>query len=747
VHFEVMKSCRALLLLALLAASFHVQADRPKIGLALAGGGAKGSAHIAVLELLEANNIPVDYIAGTSIGAYVGGLYALGYSAAEIKEIMFSADFSSGFSDTIPREQLPFREKRQTDLFNTQLEAGFRYGEFRFPWGLLYGQSMMRVYRQSAGNIPNFTSFDDLAIPFSAVATDLATSDVVVLDSGNLLKAMKASATVPGVLVPVVIDDQFLVDGGMAENLPVTQVKKMGADIVIAVDIGSTLADAEQIKSAFGVMGQLSNFLTIKNLRAQKELLGENDIYIRPKIDDMGPADFSDLAKAYDRGRIAAEEKIGALKVLSIGADEYRQNQQQKKAKFEALMHAMDEPVVEIILFNQSSYNDEFLLHILGLQSGESISTEALIEAIDRVYAMDKFERVDAEFEQREDGRVLIVEVVEKSWGPNYLEVGIGWENDFTLDSVFNLDLSYTIGNVSDNNGEWRNEIGLGTDNNFRTELYLPQNRTHTIYQSIVYEYRKEGREFFIENDPSFSYERTIHRADWAIGFNLSHLTSIEFGATYEEGEFDNAVIFQESLDYDSPGFFVRLGYDSLDRISLPTRGNRLTLSLTRWNESVSGDPLFGERADNDYDSIQTQLEWKSAISTGNNVFGARVSIAHVDSDIDQSVHHSELGGFLNLSGYHKNALIGNNMAFGLVSYQYDLGRGLLGLKSIPVYVGASLEVGNAWEASESIDFGDLIQAGSIFAGTDSKLGPVLLGFGFSEDGNEAAYFIAGTNF
>ena len=228
---------RIFLLLALVLYAFPAQADRPKIGLALAGGGAKGSAHIAVLELLEANNIPIDYVAGTSIGAYVGGLYALGHSAAEIKEIMYNAKLESGFSDAIDRQKLTFRNKRQHDKFNANLELGFGKGAILLPWGVLYGQSMSMAYRRSFGNIPNFDSFDNLAIPFRAVATNLATSEAVILDRGDLLLALKASATVPGALVPVKIGDEYLVDGGMADNLPVRQVQLMGIAPVISVAV------------------------------------------------------------------------------------------------------------------------------------------------------------------------------------------------------------------------------------------------------------------------------------------------------------------------------------------------------------------------------------------------------------------------------------------------------------------------------------------------------------------------------
>ena len=215
---------------------------RPKIGLVLSGGGAKGAAHVAVLKVLEQQHIPIDYIAGTSIGAYVGGLYALGYSAEDIEKIMFSTDWDKGYSDIIPRQALSYRDKQQRDKYNVPLNLGYTDGKVTSPSGLIQGQTMSRLYRNSTGLVRKFKSFDNLAIPFRAVATDLATSHPVVIDSGSLVFAMQASATVPGALNPSVWHNKLLVDGGIANNMPVDVVKAMGADIVIAVDIGSSLA-------------------------------------------------------------------------------------------------------------------------------------------------------------------------------------------------------------------------------------------------------------------------------------------------------------------------------------------------------------------------------------------------------------------------------------------------------------------------------------------------------------------------
>jgi NTE family protein len=738
---------RVFLLLALVLYAFPVQADRPKIGLALAGGGAKGSAHIAVLEILEANNIPVDYVAGTSIGAYIGGLYALGHSAGEIKLIMYSTDLASGFSDAIDREKLPYRAKRQHDKFNAQLELGYKDGELLLPGGVLYGQSMSLAYRRSFGNIPNFDSFDNLAIPFRAIATDLATQNVVVLDHGDLLRAMRASATVPGVLVPVIIEGKYLVDGGMAENLPVEQVKLMGADIVIAVDISAPLLDIEDIKNALSVINQISGFLTVKNIETSKELLDGDDFYIRPDIAHLSTSDFSNLDEAFDAGESAALQQLEALQRLSIDDKEYLQYQQQKREKLDRLQLAGEKLVTKIILSNKSNVNDAFLLHTLGLEAGQPITTEELNAAVDRLYSLDRFQRVEAAFEDTDKGRVLIIEIVDKSWGPNYLEVGLGWESDFTLDSIVNLDFAYTVGDITDNNGEWRNELGIGTNKRFRSEVHLPLDRIQRYYLSAVYEYNRENRNIFIENERALILDQQTHRIDLGLGYKLGHLSVVETGVTFERGDIANKVFLEDDVRYRSPGVFLRYGYDSLDRASFPSDGNQLAIALVHRDEDVQGESIFSERSDDaSYRSTQLLLDWKGATGKGNNGFIGEASFAYLDSEIDESVHYVALGGFFNLSGYHKDALIGNKKAFGLIAYQYNLGRSLFGLRNFPIYAGTSIELGNVWPASESMNFEELIAAGSIYMSTDSKLGPIAIAYGFTEDNHDSIYFYLGKN-
>jgi len=736
------------LFLALLLITSPVFAERPRIGLALSGGGAKGSAHIAVLELLEANHIPVDYIAGTSIGAYVGGLYALGYSASEIKKIMYKANLERGFSDTIDRQILPYRAKQQKDRFNFPVEIGFRDGKVRLPGGLLFGQTMSSIYRSSVGNVANFESFDDLPIPFRSVATDLATGHTVVLAGGNLVKSLQASSAVPGALVPVELEGRYLVDGGLSESLPISQVKQMGADIIIAIDISSPLLKKEALGNSISVLEQLSILLTLQNIESQKQLLSNDDIYIRPDVSQLSTTDFNALPKAFEAGKVAANLKLKALRKLSISAEEYRQYRELKRKKFDLIRQASRRPVVKVILSNQSSVNDKFLRTTLGISDGSYVSEDELAAAIQRLYALDRFERVNAEFELRKEGKVLKVDAIEKSWGPNFFEMGLGWEDDLTQDSVVNLDFAYIRKNITDNGGEWRTEIGIGTNKRFASEVHLPLGGEQLWYQSASYEYQSENRYYFTSSQPAAFFESGIHRVNLNVGYNLYNMGIIETGLTFEKAYYNTRLSVQDELRYDSPGIFFTIAFDTLDRRSFPSSGERVSLSIIHWQEDVSGYLITGAESITDtYGSTQYLADWKAAVSVGSQGLIGKLSFAYTDSETDQSIHYSQLGGFLNLSGYHTDALIGNSKIFGALAYQYDLGKSLLGLTDFPVYIGASVELGNVWQIDESVKFDDLIPAGSIFLSTDSKLGPLALGIGFSEGGNNSVYFYLGKSF
>ncbi|MFB2650358.1 patatin-like phospholipase family protein [Shewanella mangrovisoli] len=718
-------------------------AERPKVGLVLSGGGAKGAAHVGVLKILEEHHIPVDYIAGTSIGAYVAGMYSLGYSASEVEAIMMGVDWDSGYSDTIPRNVLSYRDKQLRDRYNIPLNIGYNEGEVRAPSGLLRGQTMSQLLRQSTDLVQQFGDFDALAIPYRAVATDLETSLPVVIDHGSLVKAMQASATVPGALQPTQIDGKLLVDGGIANNMPVDVVKAMGADIIIAVDIGSPLVKKDKLDSTIAVLDQLSNFLTNASTEKQKQLLTDKDVLIRPAIDALSTTDFTIMPLALTLGKEAANGQLDKLQGMSVSAEEYAAYVDAKKAKGKLLMADVAHPIKEIVFDNQSKVSLNLLKETLDLKAGQAVTKDELNEALKRIYALNKFERVDAEFVEDEEGRVLTVTTRAKSWGPNYFQLGFNWEDDFSTDSAISFDMAYTMTDLTFNGGEWRNEVKLGFEKLFATEFYQPLDRDQEFYSRARYQYDIHNWDLYDNNNRALIFDKKTHTVELGIGYNYVLQGFIEFGLVAEKGVIVNDAWLIKDFDFKSYGAYLRAGYDSLDSISFPTSGNRITLNVYVRNEDF--DDLV-DNNENEY-SVQVEADWKGALSVGNHAFVGKASIATNNNDGLNTLHLSDLGGFLNLSGYHKDSLTGAHKLFGAFVYQYDLGRDALGMTDYPLYLGLSLEAGNVWFERDEVSLSDLIYASSLYIGTDTSMGPAALGFGVTDMGDKSLYLFVGKAF
>lgn len=718
-------------------------AERLKIGVVLSGGGAKGAAHVGVLKILEEHNIPVDYIAGTSIGAYVAGMYSLGYSASEVEAIMMGVDWDSGYSDTIPRNILSYRDKQLRDRYNIPLNIGYNEGQVRAPSGLLRGQTMSQLLRQSTDLVQQFGNFDDLAIPYRAVATDLETSLPMVISHGSMVKAMQASATVPGALQPAQIDGKLLVDGGIANNMPVDVVKAMGADIIIAVDIGSPLVKKDKLDSTIAVLDQLSNFLTNASTEKQKLLLTDKDVLIRPAIDALSTTDFTIMPLALTLGKEAANGQLDKLSSMSVSPEEYAAYVEAKKAKGKLLMADVRHSVNEIVFDNQSKVSLNLLTETLNIKPGQAVSKDELNEALKRIYSLNKFERVDAEFVEGEDGRVLTVTTKAKSWGPNYFQLGFNWEDDFNSESAISFDMAYTMTDLTFNGGEWRNEIKLGMEKLFATEFYQPLDRDQQFFSRARYQYDTRNWDLYDNNNRLLTFDKKTHTIELGIGYNYTSQGTIELGLVAERGAIINDAWLSRDLDFSSYGAYFRFGYDSLDSISFPTSGNRVTLNVYVRNEDF--DDIIDDNQ-NQY-SVQIEADWKGALSVGNHAFVGKASISTNDNDGMNTLHLSELGGFLNLSGYHKDSLTGAHKVFGAFVYQYDLGRDALGMTDYPLYLGWSLEAGNVWDERSEVTLTDLIYASSLYIGTDTSMGPAAIGFGITDLGDKSFYLFVGKNF
>ena len=290
---------------------------RPKIGLVLAGGGAKGAAHVGVIKVLEELGVPIDYIAGTSMGAIVGGLYASGLSSDELATAIISIDWNDIFDDKPPRANRDFRRKLDDEGFLVRYKLGFKDGSFQFPRGVNNGQKLELVLRDYSKKAFRINNFDKLPIPFRAVATDIETGETVILGSGDLAKAMRASMAVPGVFPPVENNGRLLVDGGLADNVPIDVARKMGADILIVVGFPEQLKKRGELNNAVSIVVQSLDLLISQNSRIQLKTLRPQDVYIEPALGDIGAISFDRAAEAIPIGEQAARDVAEKLENLA----------------------------------------------------------------------------------------------------------------------------------------------------------------------------------------------------------------------------------------------------------------------------------------------------------------------------------------------------------------------------------------------------------------------------------------------
>lgn len=555
---------------------------RPKVAVVLAGGGAKGAAHIGVLKALEEMHIPVDIITGTSMGAYVGGLYATGMSADEIESFIYSVDWNSGYRDRVDRSQRRVRDKEYEDRYQITTDLGLRFGEVRAPTGVVQGQNMLRVLRETTGNLGRFDSFDELAIPYRSVATDILELDEVVIGNGYLVDAMMASMSVPGALPPYKLNGHMLVDGGVVNNMPVDVARAMGADVVIAVDISTDYKTEDDFTGLFTVADQLSNYLVRRSTQQQVETLQEHDVYIRPNVGQMETVEFDKMPWAFQSGYDITKEMESKLAGLRLSNAEYQKYIDHKQEVRKKLVYGDDRVVDEIVIVNNTHYSDVLLTNRLELETGRKIETAEIEKAVENLYALDRFELITYHFEEVDGSNLLVFDVNEKSWGPNYLNFRFFLEDDFDTDSQYGIGMSTNFTNLNSHGAEMALNVEMGTDKLIEAELYSPVLSSQEFFVAGKVAYSSEGRNLPVSDDDSslssvndflpVSYTEFV--SEIAIGIQPTLWQELRLGGRYSSGSIELSTLASVgNLDFERRGLFANYRLDTLDDFAFPTRG------------------------------------------------------------------------------------------------------------------------------------------------------------------------------
>ncbi|EGR0902370.1 serine protease [Vibrio parahaemolyticus] len=732
---------------------------RPKVAVVLAGGGAKGAAHIGVLKALEEMHIPVDIITGTSMGAYVGGLYATGMSADEIESFIYSVDWNSGYRDRVDRSQRRVRDKEYEDRYQITTDLGLRFGEVRAPTGVVQGQNMLRVLRETTGNLGRFDSFDELAIPYRSVATDILELDEVVIGNGYLVDAMMASMSVPGALPPYKLNGHMLVDGGVVNNMPVDVARAMGADVVIAVDISTDYKTEDDFTGLFTVADQLSNYLVRRSTQQQVETLQEQDVYIRPNVGQMETVEFDKMPWAFQSGYDITREmesKLAGLRLSNAEYQKYIDHKQEVRKKF---VYGDDRVVDEIVIVNNTHYSDVLLTNRLELETGRKIETAEIEKAVENLYALDRFELITYHFEEVDGSNLLVFDVNEKSWGPNYLNFRFFLEDDFDTDSQYGIGMSTNFTNLNSHGAEMALNVEMGTDKLIEAELYSPVLSSQEFFVAGKVAYSSEGRNLPVSDDDSslssvndflpVSYTEFV--SEIAIGIQPTLWQELRLGGRYSSGSIELSTLASVgNLDFERRGLFANYRLDTLDDFAFPTRGLLVDLEYLVSHDTSPEEIGQSKPKDIVEDTVyEIDARFKGAMSYQRHTLVGQAEYSFVQSKNSSiTLDPRELGGFLHLSGIPRNSLIGQNLFFSSLVYRYKWFDNDFGLFEAPVYVGASLEHGGTWSDNDlKLNEAPLYNAASIFFGVDSPIGPIMLAYGRTEQDMEAVYLIVGTSF
>jgi NTE family protein len=708
-------------------------APRPRVGLVLSGGGARGFAHVGILEVLEELRIPVDVIAGTSMGAVVGGLYAQGLSPRELVSVVEDIDWTTAFDDKPPRRELSFRRKRDDFDFLTNLRLYIKDWRIALPKGLIEGQKITNILGELTLPAATVRDFDELAIPFRAVASDANTGEAVILGDGSLALALRASMAIPGIFSPVQLDDRLLVDGGVSKNLPVDVARDLGADVIIAVDIGTSPADSAEVTSVFSIGGQTLTVLMYRNTREQIELLGENDVLIQPDMAGITTASFESGREGIARGAAAAWEMTSRLTLLSVSREAFDTYLERRAAVPRA------PPVIDSVrLDNRSALDDRVIERRLHTQTGEPLDVERLQKDLAALYGDGVFDRVIFSVDDTAQGQELVVHAIGKETGRNFLRFGLNLETNFQGESLFNLGVLGTRMPVNRLGAELRTRIQVGESTSVEAEYYQPLDFGSRFFVSPELFFSNGNRNLFVDDERVGELRVNELEAGIALGWQPSNWLELRVGGGYTKFDTERLVGDPSipARSFEGVSAVSRLRIDTLDNTRFPRSGGLLTLE-GRWvEETRSNGGAFG----------LVRLRAGHSFSFGENTISPNFSLGTIwDERADLPVF--SLGGFLRLSGLVPDERTGPNQLFGSVVAYRRIANPRFFTLQLPLYLGGSIEAGNTFDALRDVEASALIVAGSVFLGLDTPLGPLYLAYGTAEGGRHSGYLFLGQRF
>jgi NTE family protein len=711
--------------------------QRPKVGLVLSGGGALGLAHVGVLKVLEELHVPVDCIAGTSMGALVGGAYATGMNPADMEGFIAAADLGALFDDAPPRSDISQQIRRDDYRPLFDIALGLNDGKIELPAGASAGYKFELFLKEMVGkeiSIPD-VDFDYLPIPYRAVATDLESGEMKVFSRGELAKVMRASMSLPAVVAPTEIEKHIYVDGGLVRNLPIDVARELCGEVIIAVNLGTHPMERHEITNSLAVAGQTIILLTEQNVEESLAELTENDILISPDLSDFDSTSFNKQKKIIKIGEDTARSQAKLLSTLSVSPQDYRSWQDARQYK-----KAQKLTVTAIKASTSENIDEQAVLRDVSRGLEGAFDIKKLHREITEIYGRGDFSYVGYSIVPGSEGATIDIKADSKPWGPGYLKFGLGSASDFNTPTQLNLAASYRRTWMNSLGAEWRNDLQIGYDSLIKTEFLLPLQFRDGAFIAPYLGVRRYFLQFF--QGTTNLGEVKVGRADVGLDVGVSgSLGEMRLG-TYTSAvkinpDFGVITPLLPEQDLDQKGVTLSVILDQLDRIAFPRSGYYAVLDVDHGD--VSGDlsknftlAVAGARLAKSFGkfTLSMRAEW------GYELTGLDVLPVHM---------RFRLGGPDRLTGLYLSQLSGSEYDLETIDtyYQYaklpsQLGSG--------IYFGASLQ--SAKINDEFLDDpSDRIYSAGVYLGVDTLLGALYLGYGHSSLDQNSWYFVIGPRF
>jgi NTE family protein len=700
------------------------------VGLVLAGGGAKGGAHVGVLKVLEQMHVPVDCIAGTSMGALAGGGYASGIPAEQLETFLRGVKWKQVIGGLGRRNLEPIEQKRAGVTYTNNLQMGIKRSGIAWAPGLIDSSAIEDLLRGFVGKARAESDFDHLPIPFRAVATDMVSGQMVVIDHGDLATAMRASMAIPGAFAPVVTDQETLSDGGLVRNIPVDVARGMCAEVVIVVNLVSPPAKPDQLQSPTQLLGRTMELMIEANERQQLNSLTPRDVRIDVQMGDIGVADFERTSETIALGEAAARQAAPELARYAVSAEQYLAWREKVTSD-----QGIDSQVGAVVVARIPRVNPDYLKQLGGVQAGDKVNTEQLSDAAQRMSALDDIDSVSYELKGDPARATLEWLPYEKSWGPDFLKVDLGMYASASGDNrgfVFYLQHERTW--IDDLGGAWRNEIQLGTNQVVSTSLYQPLDVAQRYFIEPKAFWNQEWENVFYNDFDIARYEFQDAGGRIDLGWNIGNQAQIRLGylATERKVSLETGSPLLPQIEATDAGIAVSAILDTRDTAFRPTQGMAVAF------EYYKSDQAFGAQRD----WQRAELGLAVAVPFQSNVLWIT---AGGGSNLGSNLPPDRLfalGGPVSLPGYQLDEL--RAAAYWSVSgaYLWQI-KDIFTLRGQSLYAGLRVQDSEAYDTLDSRNYGQ-IQSISVLITGRTPVGPITLGFAATTENSRSVWLSFG---